>query len=129
MKTLKTEEVEGRPYRDLAHARGDIGAFIEEVYNKHRLHSALAYRSPLEFEETITAPLAAVRLYSSQGCQQAPVPSFLVSHQGCSPLDLGRITEQSVPAPRPTILAFERNWKEQKRRKVPLLGLRGLPPF
>ena len=61
MKTLKTEEVEGRPYRDLAHARGDIGAFIEEVYNKKRLHSALAYRSPEEFEETITAPLAAVR--------------------------------------------------------------------
>ena len=61
MKTLKTEEVEGRPYRDLAHARSDIGAFIEEVYNKHRLHSALAYRSPLEFEETITAPLAAVQ--------------------------------------------------------------------
>ena len=61
MKTLKTEEVEGRPYRDLAHARGDIGAFIEEVYNKHRLHSALAYCSPQEFEETITPPLAAVQ--------------------------------------------------------------------
>ncbi len=61
MKTLKTEEVEGRPYRDLAHARSDIGAFIEEVYNKHRLHSALAYCSPQEFEETITPPLAAVQ--------------------------------------------------------------------
>ncbi len=61
MKTLKTEEVEGRPYRDLAHARSDIGAFIEEVYNKHRLHSALAYRSPLEFEETIMAPGAAAQ--------------------------------------------------------------------
>ncbi len=61
MKTLKTEEVEGRPYRDLAHARSDIGAFIEEVYNKHRLHSALAYRSPEEFEETITTPGAAAQ--------------------------------------------------------------------
>ena len=61
MKTLKTEEVEGRPYRDLAHARRDIGAFIEEVYNKHRLHSALDYLSPEEFEETIRTPLAAAR--------------------------------------------------------------------
>ena len=51
MKTLKTEEVEGRAYRDLEHAKADIGAFIEEVYNCQRLHSALAYRSPVEFEE------------------------------------------------------------------------------
>lgn len=51
MKTLKTEQVEGRAYRDLEHARGDIGAFIEQVYNRQRLHSALAYRSPMEFEQ------------------------------------------------------------------------------
>jgi len=61
MKTLKTEEVEGRPYRDLAHAKSDIGAFIEEVYNKHRLHSALAYQSPEEFEHTIMTPEAAAQ--------------------------------------------------------------------
>ena len=51
MKTLKTEQVEGRAYRDLEHARGDIGVFIEQVYNRQRLHSALAYRSPMEFEQ------------------------------------------------------------------------------
>jgi transposase InsO family protein len=51
MKTLKSEEVEGRAYRDLQHARGDIGAFIEQVYNHQRLHSALAYKSPVEFEQ------------------------------------------------------------------------------
>ncbi len=50
MKTLKTEEVEGRPYRDIAHARDNIEAFIEQVYNKTRLHSALRYQSPEEFE-------------------------------------------------------------------------------
>jgi putative transposase len=51
MKTLKWEEVEGRAYRDLEHARRDIGTFIEEVYNRQRLHSALAYRPPMEFEQ------------------------------------------------------------------------------
>ena len=50
MKTLKQEEVDGRAYRDLRHARTAIGTFIEQVYNRQRLHSALAYRPPAEFE-------------------------------------------------------------------------------
>jgi transposase InsO family protein len=50
MKTLKQEEVDGRAYRDIVAARGAIAAFIDEVYNRQRLHSALAYRSPAEFE-------------------------------------------------------------------------------
>lgn len=61
MKTLKTEEVEGRPYRDIAHAESDIASFIKEVYNKTRLHSALRYLSPEEFENTIITPETAAR--------------------------------------------------------------------
>ncbi len=50
MKTLKHEEVDASAYRDLAHARDAIGEFIESAYNRQRLHSALAYLSPVEFE-------------------------------------------------------------------------------
>jgi putative transposase len=53
MKTLKQEEVDGRDYRNLNEARAAIGVFIEAVYNCRRLHSALAYRPPAEFEQNI----------------------------------------------------------------------------
>lgn len=50
MKTLKYEEVLRNEYRDLADARASIGEFLEKVYNEQRLHSALGYRPPVEFE-------------------------------------------------------------------------------
>jgi putative transposase len=50
MKTLKAEEVDGSAYRDLTDARDQIGRFIDTVYNRQRLHSALDYLSPTEFE-------------------------------------------------------------------------------
>jgi len=50
MKTLKTEEVNGKAYATIAHARSDIGRFIDTAYNTERLHSALGYKPPAEFE-------------------------------------------------------------------------------
>jgi putative transposase len=50
MKTLKQEEVNASAYRNLADARAAIGEFIDTVYNRQRLHSALAYLSPMQFE-------------------------------------------------------------------------------
>jgi putative transposase len=50
MKTLKWEEVYRSEYRDLQDARLRIGEFLEKVYNEQRLHSALGYLSPVEFE-------------------------------------------------------------------------------
>ncbi len=52
MATLKREEVDGRAYKDLDHARRSIGPFLEETYNRRRLHSALDYLAPEAFELT-----------------------------------------------------------------------------
>jgi putative transposase len=58
MKTLKYEEVYRQEYRDLAEARSSIEHFLERVYNQKRLHSALDYRPPVEFEQQLHTPAA-----------------------------------------------------------------------
>jgi putative transposase len=55
MRTLKEEEVRGTQYRNLEEARSCIGEFLEQVYNRRRLHSALGYMTPEEFEQTSEA--------------------------------------------------------------------------
>ncbi len=50
MKTLKREEIHARDYRDLEHLLKSVESFIENYYNRCRLHSALGYLSPEEFE-------------------------------------------------------------------------------
>lgn len=53
MKTLKYEEVYLFEYETMAEARERIGHFLEEVYNQKRLHSALGYVPPVEFEQQL----------------------------------------------------------------------------
>ena len=55
MKTLKQEEIYANDYRDLDHLRANIEDFIERYYNRCRLHSALGYRPPQEFEQANSA--------------------------------------------------------------------------
>ena len=70
MKTLKYEEVLRNEYRDLADARASIGEFLEKVYNQKRLHSALGYRPPAEFESSLP-PAESQLLQKSEGPQNA----------------------------------------------------------
>ena len=56
MKTLKYEEVHRNEYRDLMEARASLQNFVEKVYNERRLHSALGYLPPAEFERHLAAP-------------------------------------------------------------------------
>jgi transposase InsO family protein len=51
IKTLKREEIYANDYRDLEHKVESVEKFIEHYYNRCRLHSALGYRPPEEFEE------------------------------------------------------------------------------
>jgi putative transposase len=50
-KTLKVEEVYLWEYRTLEDVQIRLPFFIQEVYNRKRLHSSLGYRPPVEFEE------------------------------------------------------------------------------
>lgn len=61
MKTLKHEEVNLCDYRTIEEARASIGYFLEQVYNEKRLHSALDYRPPAEFEAVLAREPAVVQ--------------------------------------------------------------------
>jgi putative transposase len=82
MKTLKQEEIYGRQYRDQADLDAHVEEFIDKYYNGQRLHSALGYRTPAEFEQSI----------SISGHQGGPVvrlsfqrhPEIYPSDQGAS---------------------------------------------
>ena len=57
MKTLKQEEIYLNQYRDLDHLRLNVGDFIEQYYNRRRLHSSLGYQPPEEFEQRLPAAI------------------------------------------------------------------------
>src|SRR5262249_2883171 len=51
MRTIKEEEVDLSEYRDFHDAQQQIARFLDDVYNVKRIHSALGYLTPVEFEE------------------------------------------------------------------------------
>ena len=89
MKTLKYEEVHRNEYRDLAEARASIAEFLEKVYNHKRLHSALGYLPPAEFE----------RNHKEAGCAAAFFMSF-PRHREIFPSDGSASLAANAPAHR-----------------------------
>jgi transposase InsO family protein len=112
IKTLKREEIYANQYRDLDHLRANIEEFIERYYNQLRLHSALGYQSPEEFEQATSSeaiPISAsisffrhAEIYRSDGkCwrrRRKPTGAGLPDHRfdespagyslaGCSPAE------------------------------------------
>jgi putative transposase len=60
MRTIKEEEVDLSEYHDYADARRQLGRFLDDVYNRKRIHSSLGYLTPEEFEQQwLTRPRAA----------------------------------------------------------------------
>jgi putative transposase len=70
MRTLKREEIYANTYHDLEDLRARIEEFIERYYNRCRLHSALGYMPPEEFEQAAAQPGQA------DGCGAASLSFF-----------------------------------------------------
>jgi putative transposase len=61
IKTLKYEEVYRTEYHNLEEAKASMQQFLEKIYNQKRLHSALGYRPPREFEKSLSVSSSGVR--------------------------------------------------------------------
>ena len=51
MRTIKEEEVDLSEYEDFSEAKSGLGKFLDDVYNRKRIHSSLGYLTPSEFEQ------------------------------------------------------------------------------
>jgi transposase InsO family protein len=96
IKTLKREEIYAHQFDDLEHLRANISQFIEEYYNRQRLHSALGYRPPEEFEQqTNSSGQAEFRSATLQFFENKE------NEKGISERMMGKETQLPSPSPDP----------------------------
>ena len=93
MKTLKREEIHANEYRSIEDLRTNVASFVDQYYNRQRLHSALGYQTPEQFEATLTPAAATAgetglsfmrheEIYQSDGStQKRPTSGGLTSHR------------------------------------------------
>ena len=92
MKTLKREEIYANAYENLEHLRANLEIFLEQYYNQQRLHSALGYRSPEEFERQ-------AQCQSEAADSQAATITFVAGLAQSSTRMLEQGTQTPSPAP------------------------------
>ena len=95
IKTLKREEIYVNQYEDLEHLRANIEEFIDQYYNRQRLHSALGYRSPEEFEQRSEGLAAESRSATMEFFRTIPTGRRLSTGL------LGKETQVPSPSPDP----------------------------
>jgi transposase InsO family protein len=88
IKTLKQEEIYCNRYRDLAELSAHLEEFLENYYNRQRLHSALGYRTPEEFEQAAATAASeqtsdtATLKYFTPPQQTAPISTKVKDTEG-----------------------------------------------
>jgi transposase InsO family protein len=95
MKTLKQEEIYCRQYRDLGDLEAHLEEFLERYYNRQRLHSALGYRTPEEFEREAEAR-------ATDTLASAPKMSFFRHGKSIDPMPgtgTGGVSPGDLPPP------------------------------
>ena len=95
LKTLKREEIYANKYENLEHLRANIEEFIDQYYNRQRLHSALGYQSPEEFEQ---------RSESREADSRSATMKFFENHENSQEPStglLGKGTQAPSPSPDP----------------------------
>src|SRR6516165_10171507 len=99
IKTLKREEIYANRYDNLEQLRANIEEFIEQYYNRRRLHSALGYRPPEEFERASKSSHmsgqfdgATIRFFNHRAGAEAPAPGGRQSRIRETPDDSSAIT-------------------------------------
>jgi len=103
MKTLKREEIYANDYLDLEHLRTNIEVFIEQYYNRSRLHSALGYKPPEEFElAAASTPTSAGATMSFFRHQENYRPDGLTS-----PTNSANALTRSGPQTAPRTIGFD----------------------